>query len=101
VANVFVCAGVAKNVLGRSFNVASGKGVTVREAFEMVAEKVGGVTGKNVEIKYSSWPNDADPIETRNFVADISGLYTAVVWRPEVSLEEGIDNMIRAFGSSK
>lgn len=94
VAQAFMAAGVGKAVVGRSFNVASGKGVTVKEAFDLVAKRVESVTGKRVHIQNSPWPEGADPIEFRNFVADTTSFHNAAGWRPITSLHEGVDRLI-------
>jgi len=97
VVRAFMVAGVEKTVVGRSFNVASGKGVTVKEAFELVAKKAEGITGKRVHIKNVPWPDGADAIEFRNFVADVTNIFRATRWRPLVGFDEGIDRMISSF----
>lgn len=97
VAHAFMVAGIEDEAVGRSFNVASGKGITVREAFHLVAERVGGVTGKRVQIEHSPWPREADPIEIRNFVANINLFSTTFGWQPEVSLEAGIVHLANSF----
>jgi len=100
VAQAFMAAGVGEKVVGRSFNVGSGKGITVRDAFHLVAARAERVTGKRVGIEYAPWPEGADPIEFRNFVADVNSLFCALGWQPKVSLEAGIDRMIDSFSGS-
>jgi UDP-glucose 4-epimerase len=97
VAQAFLATGVAKDVVGKTFNVASGKGITVREAFNLVVQRVENITRNRVSIENTPWPVDADPIEYRNFVADIDSLYKTVGWRPVISFSEGIDRMISFF----
>jgi len=92
-----MAAGVEKEVVGRSFNVASGKGMTVREAFHLVAQQIEIVTGRGVEIENTPWPEGVDPIEFRNFVADITSFQNATGWRPRISLNEGVNRMISSF----
>ena len=99
VAQAFVAAGVRKEVVGRSFNVASGKGVTVKEAFDLVAKRVENVTGKRVHIENAPWPQDADPIEFRNFVADTTSFRNSAGWQPIINLNEGVDRMISFFAN--
>ena len=97
VVSAFMVAGIAEKVVGRSFNVATGKGITVRDAFHLVAERAARVTGKRVNIENSPWPEGADPIEFRNYVADITGLQNFAGWHPMISLNEGVDRMIEFF----
>jgi nucleoside-diphosphate-sugar epimerase len=94
VVRAFMVAGVEKGVVGRSFNVATGKSITVREIFNLVAERAEIVTGKRVNIENIPWPDGADPIEFRNFVADISSIRDFAGWHPIISLNQGIDCMI-------
>lgn len=94
VVRAFMAAGVENGVVGRAFNVASGKGITVREAFRLIAERAEGVTGKRVCIENAPWPEGAGPIEFRNFVADITSFHNSAGWRPIVSLHQGVDWMI-------
>lgn len=100
VAQAFMAAGAGKEVVGRSFNVASGKGITVRDAFHLVAERVERVTRKMVHIENTPWPEGADPIEFRNFVADITGLQNSAGWHPIISLNQGVDWMIEYFSNN-
>jgi nucleoside-diphosphate-sugar epimerase len=99
VVRAFIAAGAKKGVVARSFNVASGKGITVREAFHLVAERAERVTGKRVSIENTPWPKNADPIEFRNFVADITGLQNSAGWHPIISLKQGVDRMIECFSN--
>jgi nucleoside-diphosphate-sugar epimerase len=101
VVRAFIVAGVEKKVAGRSFNVATGKGITVREAFHLVVERAERVAGGEVHIKNTPWPDDADPIELRNFVADISSFQKATGWNPIIGLDQGIDGMIEYFSKNK
>lgn len=100
VAQAFVAAGAGKELAGRSFNVASGRGITVREAFHLVAQRVESITGRQVHIENAAWPENTDPIEFRNFVADISGFKNSSGWRPNIDLNEGVDRMIAHFSKS-
>jgi UDP-glucose 4-epimerase len=94
VARAFLAAGVSSAASGRSFNVASGHGTTVRDAFSVVAEQVWKATGKRVQIQDVPWPPGADKTEMRNFIGDISALNSATGWEPAMSLEEGVSRMV-------
>lgn len=95
-----IIAGVADGIGGQSFNVGSGKGVTVRDAFELVANKVAESTGKKVSVECVPWPENADPIESRNFIADVNHIRASFGWQSEVLLDEGINRMIDHFNES-
>jgi nucleoside-diphosphate-sugar epimerase len=83
-------------VNGRHFVVGSGHGITIREAFELIASRVKQLTGRAVEV--SSEPVTAlSPIEQRNFVADPSRFSAATGWLPSWTLTSGVDCTIEAF----
>ena len=86
---------MANAAVGRPFNVASGRGITIREAFGLIAERVNNTTGRTVSLKDVPWPTGVDAIEYRNFVGDIRALKIASGWSPLVSFGEGIDLLIR------
>lgn len=94
VARAFIAAGIAEGIAGRSFNVAFGAGVTVRDAFNLVSEKAEKATGKKVFVENVPWPDGSDPIELRSFVADITSFEHATGWHPTICLAEGIDRLI-------
>jgi nucleoside-diphosphate-sugar epimerase len=98
VASAFVAA--AENidaVNGGHYLVGSGKGNTVAEAVQLVAERVASRKGVEVDVKHVELPKTLSPIDTRNFVAD-TGLFQARTgWRARVSLTEGIDRTIRYY----
>lgn len=97
VARAFLMAGVQRRMVGRSFNVASGNGTMVRDAFRLVADRAAKVTGKRSQLREVPWPDDADPIESRNFIAEISRISSACDWRPMVPLTAGIDRLIKSL----
>jgi UDP-glucose 4-epimerase len=75
---------------GDHYVVASGRGYTLAEAFELVAEEASHRVGRPVEIRRVPEPPDLYPIEQRNFVGDSSLLQTLTGWRPQVDLRNGI-----------
>ena len=95
VAHAFLAAGVSESVVGGPFNVASGQGITISEAFSLVAKRVENITGRKVRIENTPWPKGTDAIEHRNFVADIGAIRLASGWRPLISFEQGVDQTIR------
>ncbi|MCG3769444.1 MAG: GDP-6-deoxy-D-mannose reductase [Nitrosomonadaceae bacterium] len=99
VVRAFMFAGVKEGVAGQSFNVATGKSITVREAFHLVADRAERVTGKRVQVGSTPWPDEADAIEFRNFVADITSIQNFAGWSPTISLCQGVDRLIECFCS--
>ena len=97
VVSAFLHAGALPGVGGRIFNVASGTGITLRQAFETVIDQAMQATGNRVAMTSQPWPENANPIEFRNFVASIDGFKHATGWQPTVCLREGIGLLIAAM----
>ena len=100
VVRAFMVAGLREGVCGGLFNVATGDSVSVREAFHLVVQRVANVTGNRVHIQNVPWPEGANPIELRNYTADIKCSVDDLGWRPKISLKSGIDCMIDSFRKS-
>lgn len=94
VASAFMVAGAHVGTMSRAFNVATGTGISVRDAFQLAVDRAWASTGRRVRIESVPWPEDADPIEFRNFVADISAFERVAGWHPTISLRNGIDLMV-------
>lgn len=94
VVNAFLLAGITREMKDRSYIVASGIGITVEKAFQMVVKKVEAKTGRNINIQNVPFPDGADPTEIRNFIGDIKSIKHACGWSPVVSLDEGINKLI-------
>ena len=101
VVNAFLLAGVTPKLGGVEFNVASGTGTTVKQAFELVADQAARETGQRVSFGCAPWPSDADPIEFRNFVASNTSLVSATGWRSDITLDEGIKCSIAEYRKRK
>ncbi len=96
VVRAFLLAGITGGVDGQNLFVASGVGITVKQAFQLVADHAAKVTGRKVLIEHVDWPAGADPIERRNFFADITGISDKLNWMPEVDMKNGIRRLIEA-----
>ena len=82
---------------GHHILVGSGKGITIRDAFNTISEVVEKETNHKVLIKTISPPSGLSPIESRNFVADINHINKLSNWKPITSLPRGIQLTLRAF----
>ena len=100
VVRVLLLAGAHDRLAGESFNVGSGIAVTVREAFHLVTAQAERATGKRVQIHQVPWPDGADAIEFRNYVADVTRVSRACAWSPIVPLAEGIARVIDSLGAA-
>jgi nucleoside-diphosphate-sugar epimerase len=95
----FLAAGLHAGIAGMAFNVASGVGTTIRAAFHAVADMTEEVTGRRNAIEDVPWPPGADPIECRDFTADIRALAAACAWRPAVALNDGLGRLVRELAA--
>lgn len=84
-------------VNGRHFVIGSGRGISVRGAFELIVERVERAIGRRVAVTTIAPPVPAAAIEQRNFIADAARFARATGWHPKTTLPEGIDRTIGAL----
>jgi len=77
-----------------TLNVASGKGTSVKEVFNLISYEVEKITGVRGPIKNVAWPKGVNEIEKRNYIASIELIKSLADWKPSVSLEEGIQLLV-------
>lgn len=87
----------AEQINGRHFVIASGRGISIRDAFALIASRVRRLTGDDVAVTSIEPPIALSAIERRHFVGDPSRFTAVTGWRPSCDLEEGIDRTIEAF----
>jgi UDP-glucose 4-epimerase len=75
---------VSEGVEGRSFNLASGEVVTVRDCLERIER----ITGRHGLIRYGALPYKTGEIFSYEPIAEPT--FSALNWRPALSLEEGL-----------
>jgi len=102
VVNAFLHASVMNyNVLHNrndiSINVASGKGTSVMEVFKLISREVEKITGISGAIKNVPWPKEINEIEKRNYIASIELFKSLSGWEPSVSLDEGIQLLVKHY----
>ncbi len=95
-ADLFVKAGIDSQNSGEVFNAGSGMGISFKE----MAETIVSVTGSG-NIVHVPWPNDYINIETGDFVADITKVSEAFLWKPEVNFRQGIELTCEHFKKYK
>jgi len=76
---------------GRSFNIGSGRGVSLCEAFTKVAALARPGSAREALIEHVAPPADLSDIERRNAVIDSSAFTAATGWTPTFDFEAGID----------
>ncbi len=95
VARAFLLAGARMDaVSGKFFVIGSGRGRPIGEAVKLIAERTARKIGRPATVTHLPPPEGLLAIEQRNFVADTTRFREATGWKPEVSLEEGIDRTI-------
>jgi len=87
----------AERINGRHFVVASGRGISVRDAFALIAARAERLTGRPVPVTAIEPPAPLSAIEQRHFVGDPARFTAATGWRPSCDLAEGIDRTIESF----
>ena len=80
-----------------TLNVASGKGTSVKEVFSLISHEVEKITGIRGIIKNVAWPKEVNEIEKRNYIASIELIKSLTGWEPSVSLEEGIQLLVKHY----
>ncbi|HTE77095.1 MAG TPA: NAD(P)-dependent oxidoreductase [Xanthobacteraceae bacterium] len=75
---------------GSHYVIASGRGYTLAQAFDLVAKEALRCTRRAVEIRNVSEPSDLNSIERRNFVGDSTLFQKLTGWRAQVDLQNGI-----------
>ncbi len=82
---------------GGSYIIATGRGHTLAEAFQLVADEAFRCTGRHVEIVHRSELLNLHPIERRNFVGDSSLFQMLTGWRVETDLPAGIHDYYKHY----
>ena len=80
-----------------TLNVASGKGTSVKEVFSLISNEVEKITGIRGAIKNVAWPKGVNEIEKRSYIASIELIKSLTGWEPSVSLEEGIQLLVKHY----
>jgi UDP-glucose 4-epimerase len=81
---------------GHHFYIGSGRGVSLAEAFRLVADRCGRKTGRPVAVRSVPHPASSSIIEGRNYIADPRRFREATGWASQVTLSDGIDRTIES-----
>lgn len=76
------------------FNLCTGRGITIHDAFKYIIKVVEENFNVSNSIQMVPFPEQAHDIEKRNFVGDISKLKDYLDWEPQISFEDGINNLL-------
>ena len=78
------------------FNVASGRGVSLKSVFSLISIEVEKITGIKLEVKNVPWPNEVNEIEKRNFIGSAKRLQLSG-WYPKTTIENGICSLVNHY----
>lgn len=87
-------AAATPNLSGGMYNIGSGIGITVKQAFEYAINMAENIAGAKIKLAHVPWDNELHPIEKRNFIADISKFQETTGWYPEVNIKSGLKLLI-------
>ena len=96
VVEAFLCACISDSS-DTVINVASGIGTSIKEVFQMIASEVEKSTGISANIVDTSWPQNINIIETRNFIASNKKLKSMLGWKVNVPLKIGIQRLVQHY----
>lgn len=97
VVDAFILASISSKSSGEVFNIGSGVGTSVRDAFNAVTQEIFRQTDKIIEMKDVPWPENSPKIDMRNFIASIKKAHICLDWSPKVSLQAGIASTVKSI----
>jgi len=92
VAAAFMLAGTDPKAAGETFNVGSGRALSMRDAADAIVAAAG-----NGRVDYVPWPRDAASVETGDFLADVSRIKETLGWAPRHAPRAGLQEVVREF----
>jgi len=97
VIEAFLISAVVKLDGCQIFNIGSGEGRTLKNAFEVIIEKAKSNFSKKNHLISVDWPKNSDPIEKRNFVANTDKFSGLSGWKAKTKFHEGVELTLRNF----
>jgi NAD dependent epimerase/dehydratase len=92
----FIAAATAPKAVGSTFNLGSGREISVGE----LAELIGKLAGRSVKVVNETERDRPEGSEVERLLAANDHARDLLGWKPEVSLEEGLRRTIEWFGSN-
>jgi UDP-glucose 4-epimerase len=92
VVDAFLRAGATDAVNGDVFNVGGLEPISHRDLVELLIGTAGSGT-----VRYVEWPPEKKAIDIGSFYSDSTKFRTAVGWRPEINLREGLRRTIEYY----
>lgn len=90
-----------ESVNGECFNIGTGVGTTVKDAFHLMAKLAEEVTGKEVDVILIEPPDTLSRIEYRSYISNIEKFFSCSGWKPVFRLESGIRYSYRKLFNAK
>lgn len=84
--NGFILAGEANEVEGQTFNLGSGREISIGK----LVEKIAAITGRQIEVQQDSIRLRPEGSEVMRLISNNQLARTHLGWQPEVDLEEGL-----------
>lgn len=97
VIDAFLLSAVVKLNECQIFNIGSGEGRTLKNAFEVIIEKAKKHYSKKNHLISVDWPKNSDPIEKRNFVANVDKFSALCGWKAKTNFYDGVELTLRNF----
>lgn len=88
-----------RQLRNKTFLITSGVGYRLLEVFQMIAQKVKPILGKEVVVESASPDIVLSPIEYRDFVGNSVKFRALTRWRPQYDLEQGVTEMIEKLSN--
>jgi UDP-glucose 4-epimerase len=85
----------SNKILPNAMNLSSGTSKRVCDVFRLITDKAQEITGKSMTMEQADFPPGFSPIELRNYVANIDVIKSELGWIPQVTIEAGIDQLIK------
>jgi UDP-glucose 4-epimerase len=96
-ARALVIAASSNSYLPKVMNLSSGRSYSFAHLVKLVAKEVSIMNGAKAKINYIPWPDNIATIERRNYVSNISLIKKTLGWAPDVSLEEGVHQLLSSI----
>ena len=98
VVRAFLLAGsMGPNLAGNYYLVGSGKGTSISDVINLVADRTEIITGVRPPVEHVPSPDDLSPYSERDFVVDSTLFQQTTGWRPKIALSDGIDRSLEYF----
>lgn len=94
--DAFLIAGAAEEADGKVFNIGGASQIKFGDLARLIVEIAG--TGK---IEMTPWPEDRKIIESGDFAADWTKFGGAFDWKPEITLEDGLQRTITFYRENR